>query len=95
MILIKQTKWKCEKKMNKLKFYFNCVFSSDLFIIENMWLFFKQKLQKYFHWNDQTIKKLIYEKWNKMNQKFINYEISIMFNKLRKIIECNDQMTDY
>ena len=52
------------KQKNKLKHYFNCASSPDLSPIENMWQVPKQELRKYPHWNDHTMKKLIYEEWS-------------------------------
>ncbi len=83
------------KQENKLKHYFNCTSSSDLSSIENMWQISKQKLRKYSHWNDHTTKKLIYEEWSHVSQKYINEKISTMSERLKVVIEEESRMTDY
>ena len=51
------------KETNVLKFYFNCHSSLNLATIENYWQSVKQYFHKYLHWDDNTIKELIFEGW--------------------------------
>lgn len=83
------------KKEQGLDYYFNCASIFDLSLIENYWQPPKQHFWKYFHWNNATTKKLIYEGWGHVSQSFINKKISSMLDRLQAVIDGEGKMTSY
>ncbi len=83
------------KQEHKLKQYFNCASSPDLAPIENCWQPVKDHLRKYPHWDDSTMKGLVYEGWSYVPQKFINKSVRSMPDRLKAVIEGEGKMTGY
>lgn len=83
------------KKENNLKFFFNCPESPDLAPIENCWIAPKQELKKVPHWEDSTVRELIYEGWAKLHQPTINEWIHGMPQRLKDVIAADGQMTGH
>ena len=71
------------KEQIGLETCFNCHNSSDLALMENCWQPVKQTLRKFPHWDDTTRKKLIYEGWTHVTQKFINEKVATMLRGYR------------
>jgi glutaredoxin-related protein len=85
-------KWKQD---HELKYYFNCVSSSDLSSIENCWQSSKQHIRKFSHWDEIITIELIYEKWDTISQNFINNKMTEMSKRLQAMIDENGAMTSY
>ena len=83
------------KEKHNLKFYFNCPASPDLAPIENAWQPAKQYLKKYPHWDDQTMKELIVERWAHVSQESINKNARSMPDRLRSVLVTEGKMTGY
>ena len=83
------------KEANGLEFYFNCHSLPDLVPIENYWQPVKQHLHKYLHWDDNTTKELIFERWTYVSQHFINEKVASMLEKLDAVIVGDGKMTGY
>ena len=83
------------KEKNELNHYFNCASSPDLSPIENCWQPVKQHLRKYSHWDDATTKKLFYEGWSHVSQRFVNEQVVTMPKRLQAVIDDEGRMTGY
>ena len=83
------------KEANSLEFYFNCHLSLDLAPIENCWQLVKQDLHKYPHWDDNTTKELIFQRWTHISQHFINEKVASMPERLDMVITRDGKMTGY
>lgn len=68
-----------------MKFYCNCHDSPNLASIVNCWQPVKQTLCKFPRWDDATIKKLIYDGWTHVTQKFINEKVASMPERLQAV----------
>ena len=83
------------KEQNGLEYYFNCHSSPDLSPIENCWQAPKAYVRKYPHWDDRSIRSLIYEGWSTVSQKGINEKVHSMPQRLKDVIELDGQMTGW
>lgn len=63
--------------------------------IANCWQPVKQTLCKFPRWDDATIKKLIYDGWTHVTQKFINEKVASMPERLQAVKGGEGQMTGY
>ena len=80
------------KNNHGLEHFFNCPSSPDLSIIDNCWQPPKQHIQ---HWDDHTMKGLIYEGWATVSQTSINEKVASMPERLRSVLQNDGHMTGY
>ena len=81
------------KEQNGLEYYFNYHSSPDLSPIKNCWQAPKAYIRKYPHWDDRSIRSLIYKGWSTVSQKEINKKVHSMPQRLKDMIELDGQMT--
>ena len=83
------------KKANNLKWYGNAPYSLDLAIIETCWSAPKQETRRIPHYDDETLRGLILEGWDRHQYAGINKMIHSMPQRLKDVITLKGQYTAY
>ncbi|KAH7117316.1 transposable element Tcb1 transposase [Dactylonectria macrodidyma] len=80
----------------KEQHFFSCPQSPDLSPIENCWLVPKQYINRFPHWEVDTVKELLAEEgWKGLSQETINKWLNSIPKRLRHVIKLKGKMTGW
>lgn len=83
------------KQRNGISFYGNAAYSPDLAIIETCWSCPKGETRRCAHYDDNTLKQLILDGWEKVTHYMVNKMVHSMVKRMEYVKQQNGQMTAF
>ena len=83
------------KQKNGLRYYFNTPGSPDLSPIENCWRAPKENIAQHASWDEEKVRELVIEGWERLSQETINSWVDSMPQRMRDILKLEGIMTGW